>query len=156
MVSAVQIGSEVQTAGGIVGRVVDMDDQYVQLQVGPGTTITFVRTAVARVLSSGTAPMADGSHDMTGDGSHVVDLSSGTEPDSPGDEGAEAQDEPAGSSSPWPAPSDDTRFHFLGRNESDDHAAPADRPTSGDSVGGASGVETPAAGDEPEGGPLAS
>ena len=43
----------------------DLDDQYVQLQVGPGTTITFVRSAVARILSSATpeetSPEAEGS-----------------------------------------------------------------------------------------------
>lgn len=48
-----RLGSEVQTAGGIIGRVVDLDDEFVQLQVGPGTTITFVRTAVARLLNAG-------------------------------------------------------------------------------------------------------
>jgi preprotein translocase subunit YajC len=56
LVQNLQLGSEVQTAGGIVGRVVDLDDQYVQLQVGPGTTITFVRSAVAKLLSGAEGP----------------------------------------------------------------------------------------------------
>ena len=51
LVSSLQVGAEVQTAGGIVGRIIDLDDQFVQLQVGPGTVITFVRGAVQKVIS---------------------------------------------------------------------------------------------------------
>ena len=51
LVSSLQIGAEVQTAGGIVGRIIDLDDQFVQLQVGPGTVITFIRGSVQKVIS---------------------------------------------------------------------------------------------------------
>ena len=51
LVSSLHLGAEVQTAGGIVGRIVDLDDQFVQLQVGPNTTITFVRGAVQKVIN---------------------------------------------------------------------------------------------------------
>ncbi|HUZ44156.1 MAG TPA: preprotein translocase subunit YajC [Acidimicrobiales bacterium] len=59
LVSSLHVGAEVQTAGGIVGRIIDLDDQFVQLQVGPGTTITFIRSAVQQVLNP-----ADASPDL--------------------------------------------------------------------------------------------
>lgn len=80
MLGALAIGAEVQTAGGVVGRVVDLDDRYVQLQVGPGTTITFVRSAVAKILTS--APDLDLSDSGLGDGPvpDLTDLSGGDPP----------------------------------------------------------------------------
>jgi preprotein translocase subunit YajC len=51
LVSSLHLGAEVQTSGGIVGRIVDLDDQFVQLQVGPNTTITFIRGAVQKVIN---------------------------------------------------------------------------------------------------------
>ncbi|MHB1853773.1 MAG: preprotein translocase subunit YajC [Acidimicrobiales bacterium] len=63
LVSSLHVGAEVQTAGGIVGRIIDLDDQFVQLQVGPGTTITFIRSAVQQVLNP-----AEAAADLDDDG----------------------------------------------------------------------------------------
>lgn len=81
LVSSLRIGAEVQTAGGIVGRVVDLDDQFVQLQVGPGTVITFIRGAVQKVISLPEAEAAELGGVEPGDqpyGNEAIDLS---EPD---------------------------------------------------------------------------
>jgi len=59
LVSSLHVGAEVQTTGGIVGRIIDLDDQFVQLQVGPGTTITFIRSAVQQVINPAEAGAPD-------------------------------------------------------------------------------------------------
>ena len=48
----VGVGAEVQTIGGILGRVVAADDEYVHLEVSPGVVVTFVRAAVGRILEA--------------------------------------------------------------------------------------------------------
>jgi preprotein translocase subunit YajC len=53
LVAAVQVGDVVLTAGGIVGRIVSMDDEELMLDVGRGTPveIRIVRAAVTRRIS---------------------------------------------------------------------------------------------------------
>ena len=50
LVRRVGVGAEVQTIGGILGRVVAADDEYVHLEISPGVVVTFVRAAVGRIL----------------------------------------------------------------------------------------------------------
>lgn len=52
LVRRVGVGAEVQTIGGILGRVVAADDEYVHLEVSPGVVVTFVRAAVGRILEA--------------------------------------------------------------------------------------------------------
>ena len=52
LVRQVGVGAEVQTIGGILGRVVAADDQYVHLEISPGVVVTFVRAAVGRILEA--------------------------------------------------------------------------------------------------------
>ncbi len=50
LVSSLEVGDEVVTAGGAIGRIVELDDDEVRLEVAPGVTMRFVRMAVnARV-----------------------------------------------------------------------------------------------------------
>ena len=50
LVSSLQVGDEVITAGGIVGRIVALDDGEAQLEVATGVVMRFLRLAVnARV-----------------------------------------------------------------------------------------------------------
>ena len=106
LVRRVGVGAEVQTIGGILGRVVAADDEYVHLEISPGVVVTFVRAAVGRILEaapddavssdafpddtfSGDAFPGDaGDHGDTADHvpDHVVDLS--------GDEGASGLRDP--------------------------------------------------------------
>ena len=50
LVRQVGVGAEVQTIGGIVGRVVGADDEFVRIEISPGVVVTFVRAAVGRIL----------------------------------------------------------------------------------------------------------
>ena len=53
MIEAMQKGDEVVTAGGMVGKVVKLDDNYVTLQVGGSTEIAFQRNAITALLPKG-------------------------------------------------------------------------------------------------------
>ena len=46
LVASLEIGDEVVTAGGVIGQVVGLDDDEVQLEVAPGTTVRLLRLAV--------------------------------------------------------------------------------------------------------------
>ena len=54
MVEALQKGDEVVTAGGVVGRISEMGDAYLTLEIAPNTAITVQRTAVQTLLPKGT------------------------------------------------------------------------------------------------------
>ena len=53
MIEAVQKGDEVVTAGGMVGKVVKLDDNYITLLVGGSTEIAFQRNSVTALLPKG-------------------------------------------------------------------------------------------------------
>jgi preprotein translocase subunit YajC len=42
------------TAGGIVGRISKLSDQYATIEVAPGTEITVQRQAISQLLPKGT------------------------------------------------------------------------------------------------------
>jgi preprotein translocase subunit YajC len=48
LLSSVRVGDEVVTAGGMVGRVVSLDEERVWLELAPGMTVQFLRQAIAR------------------------------------------------------------------------------------------------------------
>ncbi len=48
LVESLDVGDEVVTIGGIYGRIFEMDDETVTLDVGSGTRVRFVKQAVAR------------------------------------------------------------------------------------------------------------
>jgi preprotein translocase subunit YajC len=48
LIESVEIGDEVITIGGIHGTIQSIDDEDMQLEVAPGTVVTFVKSAVAR------------------------------------------------------------------------------------------------------------
>jgi len=54
MVEALQKGDEVVTAGGVVGRISEMGEAYVGLEIAPNTTISVQRSAVQTLLPKGT------------------------------------------------------------------------------------------------------
>jgi preprotein translocase subunit YajC len=53
MMGALQKGDEVVTAGGIVGKVTKLDENYVTLQVAGGQEIGFQRNAITALLPKG-------------------------------------------------------------------------------------------------------
>jgi preprotein translocase subunit YajC len=54
MIEALQKGDEVVTAGGLVGRITKLGDQYVTLEIAPNTEIVLQRSAVQVPLPKGT------------------------------------------------------------------------------------------------------
>ena len=53
MIEALQKGDEVVTAGGIVGRISRMGEQYVSLEIAPNTEISVQKAAVQMLLPQG-------------------------------------------------------------------------------------------------------
>ena len=54
MVEALAKGDEVATAGGLLGKVSALGDQYLSLEIANGVEIKVQRTAVVQVLPKGT------------------------------------------------------------------------------------------------------
>ena len=54
MVGALQKGDEVVTVGGVVGRIAEMRDAYVSLEIAPAIEISVQRSAVQTLLPKGT------------------------------------------------------------------------------------------------------
>ena len=54
MVEALQKGDEVLAAGGVLGRITEMRDAYVSLEIAPGIEISVQRSAVQTLLPKGT------------------------------------------------------------------------------------------------------
>ncbi|MFN3630160.1 MAG: preprotein translocase subunit YajC [Casimicrobiaceae bacterium] len=53
MIEALQKGDEVVTAGGLVGRITKLDENYVSLETAGGTTFAVQRSAVSALLPKG-------------------------------------------------------------------------------------------------------
>jgi preprotein translocase subunit YajC len=54
LVDSVQKGDEVQTEGGLLGRIVDLGDEYMKVEIADGVQIKMRRGAVMAVLPKGT------------------------------------------------------------------------------------------------------
>jgi preprotein translocase subunit YajC len=54
MLGALQKGDEVVTAGGLVGKIAKLTEQYASLEVSPNVEITVQRQAVSQLLPKGT------------------------------------------------------------------------------------------------------
>jgi preprotein translocase subunit YajC len=54
MLDALEKGNEVVTAGGILGRIVKLDEQYVTVEIAPNTQMVVQRNAIAQLLPKGT------------------------------------------------------------------------------------------------------
>ncbi len=54
MIEALQKGDEVVTAGGVVGRISKLGDQYVTLEIAANTEVVVQRSAVSVPLPKGT------------------------------------------------------------------------------------------------------
>ncbi len=54
MLAALSKGHEVATSGGIVGKVVDLDENFVRLEVDDNAHLTIQRHAIASMMPKGT------------------------------------------------------------------------------------------------------
>ena len=54
MLDALAVGDEVVTVGGLMGKVTSIKDQYLSVELLPGTEVKMQRSAVTAVLPKGT------------------------------------------------------------------------------------------------------
>ena len=54
MLEALEKGNEVVTAGGMFGRIVKLDEQYVTVEVAPNVQVVVQRGAISQLLPKGT------------------------------------------------------------------------------------------------------
>jgi len=54
MVAALQVGDEVMTAGGILGRITGVSDHYAVVQISDNTEIKIQKSSVSQVVPKGT------------------------------------------------------------------------------------------------------
>lgn len=54
LVSKLQVGDEIVTSGGFVGRVVSLDEQFIKFSLASGVEVNLQRGAVSAVLPKGT------------------------------------------------------------------------------------------------------
>ena len=54
LVEALAKGDEVQTEGGMMGKISDLDDNFIKLEIAEGTEVKFRRSAVSAVMPKGT------------------------------------------------------------------------------------------------------
>lgn len=54
MLSALQKGDEIVTAGGVVGKIAKLSDAYADVEVAPNVEITVQRSAISLLLPKGT------------------------------------------------------------------------------------------------------
>ncbi len=76
LVTSLQVGDEVVTIGGILGRITSLDDETAEVQTTPGTVLRCRRNAIAGRATTGTGTDAMGTDTSgtdagagTGDGS---------------------------------------------------------------------------------------
>tara|TARA_B100000214_G_C23788684_1_gene544836 strand:+ start:180 stop:473 length:294 start_codon:yes stop_codon:yes gene_type:complete len=54
MLSSLELGNEVVTAGGLLGKVSKISDQYIELSIADNTKIKVQKTSISTVLPKGT------------------------------------------------------------------------------------------------------
>ena len=54
MINALELGNEVVTAGGILGKIQEMNENYVQLEISENVTIKIQRQTISSLLPKGT------------------------------------------------------------------------------------------------------
>lgn len=54
MIDSLEVGNEVVTAGGILGKIREMNEQYVQLEISENVNIKIQRQTISSLLPKGT------------------------------------------------------------------------------------------------------
>jgi len=58
-IASLQKGDRVVTAGGLVGKIVKLDEHYVDLELGPNVRVKAVRSTIGDVIPPSNAPAND-------------------------------------------------------------------------------------------------
>lgn len=61
--ASLQVGEEVFTTSGILGRITDLEEDRVRLEVAPGTVLTFDRRAIGMKAETGAETSTDNGQD---------------------------------------------------------------------------------------------
>lgn len=89
LLSSVSVGERVVTAGGVFGRITELDSERMWLEVAPGVTIAFLRQSLARRLDERGTPDAGVDEDDMVSAWDPAESTAGREP------APEPRDEPA-------------------------------------------------------------
>ncbi|MXO59500.1 preprotein translocase subunit YajC [Altererythrobacter salegens] len=58
-ISGIQKGDQVVTAGGIVGKVIKVDDSYAEIEIAQGVKVKVIKQTIGDVVASGGKPAND-------------------------------------------------------------------------------------------------
>ena len=58
-IAAIKKGDQVVTAGGLIGKVLKVDDHYVDLELGPNVRVKAVKTTIGDIIPPGGADAAN-------------------------------------------------------------------------------------------------
>jgi preprotein translocase subunit YajC len=58
-IAAIKKGDQVVTAGGIVGKVVRVDEEYAEIEIAPSVRVKAVKGTIGDVVAPGTKPAND-------------------------------------------------------------------------------------------------
>ena len=58
MVSALEVGAEVATSGGILGKVTEVSEQFLTVEIANGVNVKVQRHTISQVLPKGTLKSA--------------------------------------------------------------------------------------------------
>ena len=58
MVAALEVGAEIATSGGIIGKVTEVSEQFLTVEIAPGVNVKVQRHTVSQVLPKGTLKSA--------------------------------------------------------------------------------------------------
>jgi preprotein translocase subunit YajC len=83
LVASLDVGDDIVTAGGIIGRIVELSDERATVEVADGVTIDFLRAAISRKIDDGYAVGQD-DEPVEED----IDLDTETDAEAPGPEAA--------------------------------------------------------------------
>ena len=63
LLASLEVGDEVVTIGGILGKIRELDDERIELEIAEGVVITVARNAVAQVTAPDAPPSDSGPSD---------------------------------------------------------------------------------------------
>jgi preprotein translocase subunit YajC len=58
-VAAVKKGDQVVTAGGLLGKVIKVDEQYAEIEIAPGVKVKAVKSTIGDIVPPGGTPAND-------------------------------------------------------------------------------------------------
>jgi preprotein translocase subunit YajC len=86
LLSNLQIGDEIVTAGGIYGTIVDVVDTDVTVEIAPGTNVRMAKRAVAGILNEDDEEYEEDEEEDEDDGDELEDEADVDEPESAAEE----------------------------------------------------------------------